>query len=750
MKLDHFSLSIDQDGIALLTWDMRNKPVNVFTLDLLDELDRLIDYIAQNERINGTILFSGKKSFSAGADLKTLEDLLKCYRARRETDTQGAALAFLEETGRLSQVFRKLETCPKPFIAAINGSCMGSGLELALACHSRIAADTLSTTFCLPEVQLGIMPCGGGIQRILRLVTDLDAAMGFALTGKQLTGKDAKSLGLIDETAPAKRLIEAAKRRLGAGIDPVKPWDKTDFKFPSGDFYSPEGMQFWASLIARYRALSYDNYPNIRALLNAATEGLHLSFDQALKVEQRFATRLLVSSEASNMVRTLFFSRHQLDSGVRRPASQRPNHIKKVGILGAGYMGAGIAYVTAQAGIRVHMLDLTQELADKGFEHCTALAQKAQEQGISNEKVNSKLLSFIQVGTDYSVLNDCDLVIEAVVEDRTAKKQVTEKAAQFMKPRATFASDTSTLPITSLAQYFPRPRSFIGLHFFTPPEKMQLVEVVKTKQTSAKTLSVAMDFIKALSKTPIVVEDGRGFYTSRIVMTYAAEGAHMLRDGVPPAMIENAGLMAGMPIGPMGLADDVALDHAYNIVKAARQDMGKRFKSPIPEELLEELVVKRQRFGRKNQRGFYDYEGENRFLWQGITEITGASKPAAEFEIEELKDRLLVIQALEAARIFEEKRITDVREADIGSIFGFGFPPYTGGALSYIDDMGADVFVVKCKGLQKRWGERFRPTKLLRDLARHNEGFYGRFPPQPQGNHNHKPAATWDNQVATL
>ncbi|MEO9737696.1 MAG: FAD-dependent oxidoreductase, partial [Lentilitoribacter sp.] len=448
-----------------------------------------------------------------------------------------------------------------------------------------------------------------------------------------------------------------------------------------------------------------------------------------LQVESRYFAKVLQSPEASNMIRSLFVSMQELNKGARRPVDQRPNKIKKVGILGAGFMGAGIAYVSAQAGIDVVLIDRSQEAADKGKSYSEGLLTKAIQRGRSTEEQKEKLLARINATTDYDALGDCDLVIEAVFEDRAIKKTVTEQAEAAMKSRAIFASNTSTLPITSLAEASSRPKNFIGIHFFSPVDKMMLVEVIMGKKTSDRALAMALDYIKAIKKTPIVVNDSRGFYTSRVVMTYIREGLMMLADGVPAAMIENAGRMAGMPVGPLSLGDEVALDLAWKIVSATRKDLGVKYVEGPLDNILEEMVVKRERFGRKNGKGFYDYAGRDKKLWPGIPDVVGQPKPAESFNVEELQQRLLVMQALETARIFEEKCLTDVREADVGSILGFGFAPYSGGTLSYIDTMGTTEFVDLCKKFTRKWGPRFKPNKLLRDMAKTGDTFYGRFPP---------------------
>ncbi|MBD1547068.1 3-hydroxyacyl-CoA dehydrogenase NAD-binding domain-containing protein [Roseibium aggregatum] len=729
MTYKNFTLQTDNDGIALITWDMPGRSMNVIDMTVMDELDALVDEVTGTEAIKGAVITSGKSSFTGGADLTMLESLLQDFHLKRRADPEAAAKTLFEGSRRLSVIYRKLETCGKPFVAAVAGTCMGGGTELALACHARIVADDDGFKMGLPEVKVGLFPGAGGTQRVMRM-TDGQQGMQFLLQGKTLRTKQALAMKLVDGAAPARKLVEAAKKLLKAGVDPVKPWDKKGFKLPNGKIYSPQGFQFWPAANAIYRRETYDNYPGPRYLLHSVVEGLQLPMDLALQVESRYFAKVLQTPEAANMIRSLFVSMQELNKGARRPQAERPNKIKKIGILGAGFMGAGIAYVTAQAGIDVVLIDRDQESADKGKAHSDALLTKAIQRGRATQEQKDKLLSKILPTTDYEELASCDLVIEAVFEDREIKRAVTEKAEAVMKSRAIFASNTSTLPITSLAQASKRPKSFIGIHFFSPVDKMMLVEVIMGKKTSDRALAMALDYIKAIKKTPIVVNDSRGFYTSRVVMTYIREGLMMLADGVPAAMIENAGRMAGMPVGPLSLGDEVALDLAWKIVSATRKDLGIKYVEGPLDNILEDMVVKRERFGRKNGKGFYDYQGRDKQLWPGIPEVVGAPKPAEQFNIEELKQRLLVMQALETARIFEEKCLTDVREADVGSILGFGFAPYSGGTLSYIDTMGTAAFVKLCRQFTKKWGPRFKPNRLLREMAKTNETFYGKFPPK--------------------
>jgi 3-hydroxyacyl-CoA dehydrogenase/enoyl-CoA hydratase/3-hydroxybutyryl-CoA epimerase len=487
-------------------------------------------------------------------------------------------------------------------------------------------------------------------------------------------------------------------------------------------------MMTFPAANAIYRRETYDNYPAARAILQVVYEGLQLPMDLALRVESRWLAKILRSPQAGAMIRSLFVSMQELNKGARRPAHAAVTQFKTVGVIGAGFMGASIAYVTALAGIKVVLIDRDQPSAQKGRDHSLKLMTEQVNRGRATAAERDALLARITATDDYGALKDCDLVIEAVFEDRNVKAQAIAKTEAVIGDKVIFGSNTSTLPITSLAQLSKRPASFIGVHFFSPVERMMLVEIIVGKATGEAALGAALDYVRAIRKTPIVVNDSRGFYTSRVVGTYIREGHLMLAEGVPAAMIENVGRMAGMPVGPLALNDEVAVDLAWKILKATEADLGAKAVDAQQKELLEQMVEKLGRLGRKNGKGFYDYpqSGPKR-LWPGLTELQRTHLDPDTIDVEELKQRLLGIQALESARCVEEGVITDMREADVGSILGFGFAPFSGGTLSYIDMMGSKQFVALCKRLEKQHGARFKPCKLLKEMATKAETFYGRF-----------------------
>jgi len=727
MTYENFRFEIADDGIALVTWDMPDRSMNVFTVKVMDELEEIVDRVAGDAAIKGAIIVSGKKDFSGGADITMINGLFSVFERRLREEPAQAKQELLHEASRMSRLYRKLETCGTPFVVCVQGVCMGGATELALAAHGRIMADDKATKIGLPEVKIGIFPGAGATQRVPRM-TDAQAALEMMLKGSSIDPARAKAMKLVDEVAPPDKLVETARKMLASGLDTVKPWDRKGYR-PEGAarVFSPAGFQLWPAANAIYRKETYDNYPGARGLLQSVFEGLQLDMDQALKVESRYFAHVLQTKEAAAMIRSLFVSMQELNKGARRPAGQSKREIRKLGIMGAGFMGAGIAYVSAEAGIEVVLIDRDQGSAEKGKAHSAALMDKAIQRKRATPAEKEALLGRIHPTADYADLAGCDLVIEAVFEERGVKAEATKQAMAHLSGDAIFASNTSTLPITSLAANYKDAKKFIGIHFFSPVDRMMLVEVILGKETSDEALAAALDYVRQIKKTPIVVNDSRGFYANRCVMAYLLEGHLMLAEGVPAAMIENCARMAGMPVGPLSLTDEVGVDLAWKILQATKKDAGTEILvDPAQEKLLEELVVKRERFGRKNSKGFYDYAGREKALWPGLAEIF-PPKSGDDFDVAELKQRLLVTQALEAARTVEEGVVTDPREADVGSILGFGFAPYTGGTLSYIDFMGAAAFVSLSERLAKKYGARFTPPALVKEMAGKGETFYGRF-----------------------
>jgi 3-hydroxyacyl-CoA dehydrogenase/enoyl-CoA hydratase/3-hydroxybutyryl-CoA epimerase len=733
MAFKNFKLEPDADGIVLVTWDTPGRSMNVLDETSVTELEEIVKQTTADAAVKGVVITSGKEALCAGADLSMLEGMNHQYAQLLKAKGEEAANQMLfDQSRRFSAVFRNIEISGKPWVAAINGLALGGGFELTLSCHYRVAADNPKTRLGLPEIKVGLFPGAGGTQRVPRIVSPQDA-MQLLLKGEAINLARAKALNLIHAIVPLADMIKTAKDWIKGGGKPIAPWDEKGFKLPGGPVFSKAGMMMFPAGNAIYRRETYDNYPAARAIMSCVYEGLQLPIDAALRVESRYFTKVLRSKEAAAMIRSLFLSMQELNKGARRPASVPPTKVKKLAVIGAGFMGASVGYVSARAGIDVVLIDRDQASADKGKAHAETVIDDLIKKGRAKESDRDAVLSRISATADYGVLKDCDLVIEAVFEDRKVKAETYAKAQPLLKGDAIFASNTSTLPINSLAEEFKDQGKFIGIHFFSPVEKMMLVEIIVGKNTGDVALATALDYTRMIGKTPIVVNDSRGFYANRCVGRYIAEGNEMFLEGVPPAMIENTAKMAGMPVGPLSLSDEVALDLGLKVMKATEADLGPNAINPDQKKLMVEMVEKQGRLGRKNSKGFYDYPEKGKgqkSLWPGLGALQPKYLDPDTLDVEELKQRFLVVQAVEAARTVEDHVITDMREADVGSILGFGFAPFTGGTLSYIDFMGTKKFVDLCHKFEAKYGSRFTPPKLLVEMAGKGETFYGRFPPK--------------------
>ena len=717
------SYEIDNDGIAVVTWDLEDRSMNVLNFRSLGEYGDAIKKLVADEKVKGIVLASAKDAFIAGADL-TSSDVFGFDK--KDSDKTKAAEKIYNGNMEMQNLFRSMETSGKPFVAAINGHALGGGFEICLACHYRVAIDNDKIQIGQPEAKVGLIPGAGGTQRVPRLAGITQDIMGFLMAGTPFTPKKALSSGLIHEVTDKENLIEAAKKYIRDGGKAVQPWDEKGFKFPGGLPYTPKGMMIWGAAASSLRKMSYNNYPAQSAILSALYEGVQVPIDAGLRIEARYFTKVVMDPVSQNMVRSLFVNMQALSKGARRPKEFDKYDVKKIGILGAGLMGAGIAYVTAKAGIEVVLIDQDQENAEKGKDYSVKLLDKALSRKKTTEEKKEKLLNLITPTTDYNLLKGADLIVEAVFENRDIKADVTAKAESQISEDAVFGSNTSTLPITGLAENSSRPNNFIGIHYFSPVEKMPLVEIIMGEKTSQETLAKAMDYVQKIKKTPIVVNDSRGFYTSRVFGTYTGEGVAMLAEGIKPALIENAGKMTGMPMAPLALSDAVALDLAWKVTTQTKKDFeseGKEFPITPMYSIMEEMVEKQGRFGKKNNKGFYEYpENGKKYLWPELSNLCKESEDQP--DVNELKKRFLYIQALETAKCYEENVLTDVRDADIGAILGWGMAPWTGGPLSYIDMVGIKDFVAEADNLAQKYGERFAPCKLLRDMAAKNESFH--------------------------
>ncbi len=722
----NIAISVGADGIAVLTIDMPERSMNVITPAFTAELAVAVDRIVSDAAIKGAIITSGKPAFIAGADLM---DIVNIY------GNGASGLEVMQEISRYAGILRKLETGGKPIAAAINGTALGGGLELCLACHFRVLSSDPKAVVGLPEVQVGLLPGAGGTQRLPRLI-GIQPALELMTQGTHVEPEKAKALGIVHALAPVAELLNVARRWLTEAADPVQPWDKKGFRWPGGaGALHPGAQQTFTVGSAMIADKTQHNYPAPIAILSAVYEGSIVPFDTGLRIEARYFVSLLMNPVYRNMTRTLFINKGAADKLVRRPAGIAKSRVTRLGMLGAGMMGAGIAFVSARAGMDVVLLDSTREAADKGKDYSRSLLQKRVDQGRMAASEMAAILGRIHATTDYADLKGCELVIEAVFESREIKADVTRKTEAVIAETAVFASNTSTLPITGLAEASQRPASFIGLHFFSPVDKMPLVEVILGRKTAPETVARALDYVQQIRKTPIVVNDSRGFYTSRVFMTYANEGMALLQEGVAPALIENAGKQAGMPVGPLAVHDEVSLELSAKIHKQTQADLGDKYSGPSAIAVALKFANELDRKGKKFGKGFYEYPKDGKkFLWPGIA---GVYPPAAQQpDVEEVKKRLLYAQAVETVRCLDEGVVTEPADADIGSILGWGYPAWTGGTLSFIETVGLKAFVAEADRLAAAYGPRFKVPDSLRARAAKDELFYPR-----AGSGQHRSAA---------
>jgi 3-hydroxyacyl-CoA dehydrogenase / enoyl-CoA hydratase / 3-hydroxybutyryl-CoA epimerase len=720
--MNTFTTDLDADGILTAALNVPGRSMNTITLEVSADFTALVKRVKGDAAIRGLVLTSGKSNgFCAGADLG------EQYGANvgAPLSAEAAIKAELARVSNLQMRLRALETCGKPVAAAINGLALGGGLELLLATHYRVAGDDPRIQLGLPEVTIGLLPGAGATQRVPRLI-GIEKALPLLLEGKPIGVIEAQRIGLVDRVVPSGEEVHAAKQWIRDGGVGSQAWDRPDFKIPGGGPYEAPSVMMTATSLMRKN--TYGNFPAALNILRCVYEGVLVPIDTGLRIESRYFLLTQNAPQAKAMVRSLFLSMQELKKGVGRPAALPKSDPNKVAILGAGMMGAGIALVSAQVGIDVVLLDRTEEDATRGKAAIEKQLTKAIEKGRSTPEKAKAILARIRPTADYALVSEADIAVEAVFEERAVKAAVTLQAEPRLGPTAVFGSNTSGLPITGLAEQSSRPENFIGMHFFSPVDRMQLVEIIRGKQTSDETLARTIDFVMKLRKTPIVVRDSRGFYTSRTFQTYLEEGFEMLAEGVAPAIIENMGRATGMPRGPLEITDDVGLDLCYAARRQAQADLGKAFRPTAQDGLLRRLVEEQGRFGRKNGKGCYEYPADGpKHLWKDLTNaIPQTLSHASAEEYEDLKLRLLYRQSLEAARIFAEGVISDPRDADVGALLGWGFPAWTGGPLSLIDQVGAAQFVSQCDALAKKCGDRFAPPDQLRQMAARGDGYYSR------------------------
>ncbi len=720
-----FTSATDADGVAVITWDTQGKSMNVMNQQGFEDLDRLVGEALADEAVKGIVITSGKEgSFAGGMDLNIIAKM-------KDEGGDDPAKSLFEGVMDMHGVLRRIERAGmdektnkggKPIAAALPGTALGIGLEIPLACHRIFCADNPKAKIGLPEIMVGIFPGAGGTTRLVRKMGAM-AASPLLLEGKLNDPKKAKAAGVIDEVVDDP--LAAAKEWVLSEPKIVKPWDEKGYKMPGGAPYHPAGFMTFVGASAMVNGKTQGVYPAAKALLSAVYEGAMAPFDTALKIEARWFTNVLLNPSSSAMIRSLFINKEALEKGANRP-DVSDQTVKKVGVLGAGMMGAGIALVSALAGIEVVLLDQKQEAAEKGKSYTADYMDKGIARKKATEEKKAQVLGLITATTDYAALAGCDLIVEAVFEDPGIKATVTEAVEEVVGEDCIFATNTSTLPISELAKASKRPEQFIGIHFFSPVDKMMLVEIIKGKETGPRAVAKALDFVRQIRKTPIVVNDERFFYANRCIIPYINEGIRMVKEGVEPALIENAAKLVGMPLGPLQLTDETSIDLGVKIAKATKAAMGDDY----PNEEVDEVLFWMEsegRLGRKSKAGFYAYDekGKRQGLWDGLE----ARYPVAgeQPELVDVQHRLLFAQVLEAVRALEDGVLEDIREGDVGAILGWGFAPWSGGPFSWLDIIGAPYAAERCDQLTAEFGERFACPALLREMAEKGQSFYGRF-----------------------
>ena len=702
----------DADGICTLVLDLPGSKMNVLGPELTTAFEAALRDAFDDPAVKGIILTSGKDSFVAGGDLK----LLGGGAIDPRTMPTAEALRLFSS---LSTLLRWMETAGKPVACAINGLALGGGLEIALACHYRVVADDPKLMLGLPESQVGLLPAGGGTQRLPRLI-GLQAALPLLLQGKNLSPAEALKLGVVHAVASRDELVAVARRWLLENGDPVQPWDRKHFAVPGGsDTLSPTFRNTFIGLNAQTRANGFGNYPAAEQIAIALYEGLQLPMDKALAVEARCFLQLMRNPVAGNLIRTMFINKGKADSLAARPAEVPKQAFTRIGVVGAGTMGAGIAFAAARAGIEVVLLDRDDASAARGKAYAEKRLARDIEKGRSTPEKAERLLARIHPGSNYAALADCPLVIESVFEDRAVKAAVIAQISAVVAADAVIGSNTSGLPITSLAAYASHPERFIGLHFFSPAERMPLLEIIRGKATATATWAVALDLAQALRKTPITVNDGPGFFTSRFIGSFVRASLEMVESGVNPALIENGARMLGMPMGALTISDSIGLDVGYHAGIAQAQERGVEPTLGVIGKLYEA-----GRFGMKNGKGFFDWDAQgNRRLWAGLTELLPSL--AEQPDIVEVKARILYAQLAEGARAFAEGVLPQAIDGDLGATLGVGFPGWLGGPFAAIDTLGAAAVVAECDRLTQRYGSLYAVPDLLREMADKGWTFHG-------------------------
>jgi 3-hydroxyacyl-CoA dehydrogenase/enoyl-CoA hydratase/3-hydroxybutyryl-CoA epimerase len=728
-KYTTFSVETDSDGIAVLKIDVPNQGMNVWDEALMADFPKFVDEFIASDDMKGLVIASGRDNgFMAGADLRMLEKQSGELSKETFNDAMAlnGALRKLETGGHTDSQIAREGKKAKPVAVALEGLALGGGLELALAGHYRVAADSKKVQLGLPEVLVGLLPGGGGTQRVPRLI-GLQNAAQMITSGASMNAGKAKAQGLIHDVVEPGTTIDAAtawvKENLGGTL---QPWDVKGFKVPGGaGAMNPKAVQFFSVANAMALAKSKDNFPAIKAIMSCLYEGTMLPMSKAIEVETKYFLSLFADPVAQNMIRTLFVNKQAAEKGAGRPKDVPPVTIKKVAVLGAGLMGAGIAHVTAKAGIQVVSLDRNDEEAQKAVTYTKKILDKRVKRGRMTQEKADAFLARITPTSNYDDIADVDLVIEAVFERPDVKADVIKKTEAVIGKDVVFASNTSTLPIGGLAENSVRPENFIGLHFFSPVERMPLLEIIPHEGSSDHALAVAFDYNRKIKKTPIVVKDVRGFFTNQVFPPYIGEAVSMIMEGTSMALIENSALNMGLPIGPLGVQDETTLKLGYDVMQSTKEELGDAYKPNGTEAFYELMVQKLGRSGRRFGKGLYNYDesGKRLDLWKGVTDhYPLADEQPSQAEVQQ---RLMYSQLIPTARTFSEGVVPDPQSADLGAIFGWGFPPWTGGPMSYIDTIGIDTFVATADMLAQRHGERFNVPTMFRDMAANGDTLYG-------------------------
>jgi len=698
------------DGIAALVIDRPGDTHNFKDVKLVTLFHKLITGLIADDTIKGGVLASAKESFIVGGDLKEIRAL---------TSSQ-EGLAMVE---RVQASLREMEKADKPFVAAINGLALGGGLEVALACNYRIGVNGRHFKLGLPETSLGLMPGAGGTQRLPRLI-GLKDALPMMLDGKQLSAEQALDVGLIDEIAASDGLLDAAKEAILSGkAKAQQAWDQDNFQMPGPNCQSDDGKKILSTAWAKINRRKPGLEPALEAVMTAVEQGLEMEIDEGLTLERKFFSEVAPGKVAKNKIRTLFYGMNAANNMKDRPKDVEPYTIKSVAVIGVGLMGSGISYCAAQAGYDVFLVDIDIDAAKGGVAAIQKNVGRAVERGRQSQEKADKLLSHLTPTADYADIANVDFVVEAVSEVLPIKKAVLEQVAKTVRPGVPIASNTSTMPISELAELTDDPENFIGLHFFSPVDRMKLVEVIKGKKTNNTVLARSLDFISGIRKTPIIVNDGLGFFTSRVVTAYTGEAFTLLAEGIDPAIIDDVSLRAGMPIGPLSMADATTLTLLKDIMASLSSAKGRIGMSGMRiVEALDHLIEDFGRTGKSSGKGIYSYDDSGRHDWPGIQECF--PPPETEFSRELIEKRLMHSQALETVRAMEEGIIENAIDADVGSVIGWAFPSAHGGVIGYIHTIGIQQFIAECDKLTSDYGERFTPPQLLRKMVASGKEFY--------------------------